>query len=406
MKEQEEWVRQLRERMAGYEAPVPDDLWAGIEAALAKQKAAKSAPVRRVPLWGRWAVAAAFAGLLVGNSYLMWMIGCENPEKQEASLSEEKGLGPLGALGALGPLGTLGSLEPLESLESLAPLAPQAYHPQFAQEQESAPAPEPESQPMSPPSQDASAAEQEPPSTQQTLPAQEKDMAILAELDRKIAEEGKRRSSGMAFSLYASNGFGSQQHSNGVLMSPSMLANYAYTRSGDREGEQVWLYNYGEHQKHYQPISFGLTVKIPISSVLSLSSGVAYTRLRSDFKDVVRGYALDQEQTLHYIGIPLSVQYLLWQWHGLSAYATAGGQVDFNIKAKYLNGGTEVDFSRDRTQWSLQGALGLQYDIIPQLGVYAEPGVKYYFDNGSHVRNFFKDKPTNFNLQLGLRLNL
>ena len=31
---------------------------------------------------------------------------------------------------------------------------------------------------------------------------------------------------------------------------------------------------------------------------------------------------------------------------------------------------------------------------------------KYYFDNGSRVQNFFKDKPTNFNLQLGLRWNL
>ena len=230
---------------------------------------------------------------------------------------------------------------------------------------------------------------------------------ILAELDRKIAAEGKHRSQGVAFSLYASNGFGDQQHSNGVLMSQNMLARFAYTRSGlHGEEERVWLYNYSEQQKHYQPISFGLTVKIPISSVFSVSSGAVYTRLQSDFTNIVNGYTLEQEQTLHYIGIPLSVQYRLWQWHGLGLYATAGGQVDFNVKAKYMNGATEVDFSRDRAQWSLQGALGLQYDIIPQLGVYAEPGVKYYFDNGSHVRNFFKDKPTNFNLQLGLRLNL
>ena len=30
----------------------------------------------------------------------------------------------------------------------------------------------------------------------------------------------------------------------------------------------------------------------------------------------------------------------------------------------------------------------------------------YYFDNGSRVQNCFKDKPTNFNLQVGLRWNL
>ena len=41
-----------------------------------------------------------------------------------------------------------------------------------------------------------------------------------------------------------------------------------------------------------------------------------------------------------------------------------------------------------------------------QLGIYIEPGVKHYFNNHSRVRNFFKDKPNNFNLQFGLRLNV
>lgn len=50
--------------------------------------------------------------------------------------------------------------------------------------------------------------------------------------------------------------------------------------------------------------------------------------------------------------------------------------------------------------------LGIQYDVLPQLGLYAEPGVKYYFDNGSPLINIFKDKPLNLNLQVGLRLNI
>ena len=62
--------------------------------------------------------------------------------------------------------------------------------------------------------------------------------------------------------------------------------------------------------------------------------------------------------------------------------------------------------SRDGLQFSVQGALGIEYDVIPQLGIYVEPGVKHYFDNGSSVKTFFKDKPNSFNLQIGLRLNL
>jgi hypothetical protein len=57
-------------------------------------------------------------------------------------------------------------------------------------------------------------------------------------------------------------------------------------------------------------------------------------------------------------------------------------------------------------QWSVNTSLGIEYDIIPQLGIYIEPGLKHYFDNGSRIENFFKDKPTNFNLQVGVRWNI
>ena len=76
------------------------------------------------------------------------------------------------------------------------------------------------------------------------------------------------------------------------------------------------------------------------------------------------------------------------------------------MKAKLTTDGVNSSISRDDLQFSVQGALGLQYDIIPVVGIYVEPGIKYYFKNGSDVRNFFKDKPTNFNLQIGVRLNL
>ena len=61
---------------------------------------------------------------------------------------------------------------------------------------------------------------------------------------------------------------------------------------------------------------------------------------------------------------------------------------------------------KDRPQWSVDGALGIEYNPIPQLGLYAEPGLRYYIDNGSKVQNFFKDQPTSWTLQLGIRLNL
>ena len=40
------------------------------------------------------------------------------------------------------------------------------------------------------------------------------------------------------------------------------------------------------------------------------------------------------------------------------------------------------------------------------LGIYAEPGFSYYFDNGSFVETVYRERPFNFSLSLGLRFNL
>ena len=102
----------------------------------------------------------------------------------------------------------------------------------------------------------------------------------------------------------------------------------------------------------------------------------------------------------------MNAQYKVWGYKGLSVYATAGVQADYNVKAHMEQEGVDYPVSRDGWQFSVQGSVGIEYDVIPQLGFYVEPGVKRYFNNGSSVRTFFKDKPTSLNLQVGLRVNL
>lgn len=51
------------------------------------------------------------------------------------------------------------------------------------------------------------------------------------------------------------------------------------------------------------------------------------------------------------------------------------------------------------------GALGAQYNINRKVGVYVEPGIAYYFDDGSSVQTIRKENPCNFTLQAGLRLS-
>ena len=84
MKEKD-WKKQLFERLSHYEETAPEGLWADIEARLGAQMPQKHQSARTIPLWVKLAAAAAFAGVLTGNGYLMWMIGCEGSVDGEGS---------------------------------------------------------------------------------------------------------------------------------------------------------------------------------------------------------------------------------------------------------------------------------------------------------------------------------
>ncbi len=208
----------------------------------------------------------------------------------------------------------------------------------------------------------------------------------------------------------ADNGLMAYNHTNGVRMAPSMAKNYDFssympTTRMPSSNEVIWLVGYEEHQHHDHPISFGLTVGYPLTPRWTLQSGVVYTRLHSSFVNKMPISSISTEQTLHYIGIPLNVQYLLLNDKHWKLYLTAGTQMDWNVRAKSETEGVETQMKKDRPQWSVGTAIGAEFDIIPQLGVYAEPGFRYYFDNGSRIQNYFKDKPSNWSLQLGLRFH-
>ena len=184
--------------------------------------------------------------------------------------------------------------------------------------------------------------------------------------------------------------------------------------AGGIYGEEYLLASYKAIQrnqqgnaKHHAPVSVGLQVAFGIAPRLSLSTGLVYTRTSSDFYPYAPSSNYNVHQVLHYVGIPVGLNYEFWQSGGFHAYVMAGAEADYNVKNDTDEDGTKKENAkRDRVQFSGKASLGAQYDITPKVGLYIEPGAKYYFDNGSHVENTFKDKKLNFNLQFGLRFNL
>ena len=184
--------------------------------------------------------------------------------------------------------------------------------------------------------------------------------------------------------------------------------------AGGIYGEEYLLASYKAIQrkqqvnaKHHAPVSVGLQVAFGIAPRLSLSTGMVYTRTSSDFYPYAPGSNYNVHQVLHYVGIPVGLNYEFWQSGGFHAYVMAGAEADYNVKNDTEEEGVKKENAkRDRVQFSGKASLGAQYDITPKVGLYIEPGAKYYFDNGSYVENTFKDKKLNFNLQFGLRFNL
>lgn len=167
--------------------------------------------------------------------------------------------------------------------------------------------------------------------------------------------------------------------------------------------------------EHHLPIRIGLSVAYALTDRLSISSGLTYTRLASDIKDASRESKYIGEQRLHYVGIPVNVSYKVASFRWLGLYGTAGvlaekcvsgttdeGYVENNTM-KYTN---THDISSKPLQMSINAGVGIQFDFIDNVGIYAEPGLSYYFDDGSALQTIYKEKPLNFNLNVGVRFKL
>lgn len=166
-----------------------------------------------------------------------------------------------------------------------------------------------------------------------------------------------------------------------------------------------------ERVSHRQPIRFGLTLCYRLSNRWSIESGLVYSRLSSDYTYLLGGVPYAQgEQQLNYVGIPLKVNHQLWSNRHLSIYLTAGAMLEKMVKGtlKTTMEGIEQqeDVSIRPLQCSVNGAMGLAYNLTTLMSIYAEPGVGYYFDNGSSVPTYYQEKSFSFQLNVGLRFNI
>ncbi len=451
-----DWTDRLRDRMADYEMPVGDELWANIEQSLAQDEVFANKNVHsnhgvaRSVVMRRFSIAASIAALLAGGAYVYfhpWNEVAENevaaifdkgpktfidkrkttvPKDSQAAISDNSqkslsdngqnvmskdGLQTLSGGGQTrnNILAQANSVELVSSESALSlDLDTQSSARSVNEKSETVPSSRSSRKVNSLITSEGDVMSS----------AQNGRRTVLAQssMDEELGRKDKHHRGGLKLQLYGENGFiGKTSGGNSpVLMSSMPSSDPVYYDKNikianffdERYMAMIPTSDLYEETKHHQPISVGMQVGFHLLPKLKLSTGLVYTKVSSDFISGVSDTRTVSTQDLHYIGIPLNLSYSVWEYKGLHTYVTAGGEGAVNIKNHTETDGEVKESKRDKMQWSTNASVGIQYDFIPQLGVYVEPGMKYYFDNGSQIENIFKDKKLNFNIQFGLRFNI
>ena len=416
----EQWRQQMRQKMADYRKAAPDVSWEELDKALANNKS----KAKTVPMWMRKIAAAVVALVVVTGGYLALdrnheelyrgdgfdhSVSSVNGITQFATPHSQRENRPHHEDGASLPNGEAasaqGAYSPVRSYKTRL-LASHGDCPPVRSEVTTKPVDEDtvvvhtENKDNATDSRQAvnvTESRQEPSTT---TPRQVINYPSDPQ-HQKASVSGSR----LMAKVYLSNGLAG---SNNYIRDNGYSGEFSNNTDKSQPTGQTQDYNNNSSNlTHHQPVRFGLSLRYRLDDKWSIESGLTYTRLRSDKK---QGNSTNTEQTLSYVGIPVNANYLLWGNRHVNFYVSAGAMVEKMVKGRlettYNGGKWEKDVSIHPLQFSINGGIGAEFNLTNQFSIYAEPGMGYYFDNGSSVPTYYQDTPFSFNLNLGLRLTL
>ena len=449
----QDWTEQLRQRMAGYEEPVPDGLWEAIEQSLQQQGvplASLESPdspenlespeipatlVRRVPL-RRWlAVAASVLVLITAGVALLFQRSAQQPESAmdvadatmlgtaeppaTANASEEAVVATVkteepsvrGGLAMVTALPRTSSPEP-QSLdaslgEDRALASDGKTTPDSTLEKNSVEAGLPLLAENSIEEKKVHETERTTETLSTTIPYEGSVVTDLTEVPRITVTERNLTVSLRGSNLLASNSTNAVSTSKPIFLARSRMNTAMYENNSKAfEEDPIRLIDYADDTDHQHPFTVGLTVGIPLTERFWMETGLTYTRTKSTFTTRMGRNTSVYHQRLQYVGVPFGAGYTFWRSRSFAFYAVAGLQADLNVDAHLETDGLERHLDKDRLLLSVGGRAGAEYRFLPHFSVYLEPGLRYYFDNGSRLQTVFKEKPLQLDFQLGVRYSL
>jgi hypothetical protein len=422
---EELWIKQLKKQLEDYVEPVPEAGWEALEKELAKP-ATPVVPPRRPRLYIRrlqWAAAAAVLIAVCATAlYLLNLSDADTEQVLPHSVVAAEEPKPLPSPTPI-PEPDEPVVQPVRSRDLLAVATPSRQNKPVTPAEEPAVMPV-ESASTTPTTSEQPAVRQEESAVRQEEPAkspqeEEKHQPRYRPSDRSklqlpVEKKSRKQQSGWAVGASVGNG-GGVSTGNNVLsyntMGASSPLNLGVLTQGAvqiEKGEQIVFDDGVPHFKvtdkpieahHKQPVSVAVSLRKNLPHGFSVETGLMYTLLASDITLLEETQPVSQK--LHYLGIPVRANWNFVELKHFTFYVSAGGAIE---KCVYGKQG-EQKLTVNPVQFSVTGAVGAQYDINKRLGIYVEPGVSYYFDDGSSVQTIRKERPCNFNLQAGFRIS-
>ena len=150
---------------------------------------------------------------------------------------------------------------------------------------------------------------------------------------------------------------------------------------------------------HRMPLVIGLSVKFPVTEKIGITTGLEYSLYSSSFL-----YPAEvKTQLVHYLGVPVRLDWAFVSSRWLDAYWGAGVKGDLCMGAT-LDGEA---IGKDGPAFRLLGAGGIQFNATRNLSLFVEPEVSWTLPSDRRVLSTYSSEhPWMFTVATGVRINL
>lgn len=238
----------------------------------------------------------------------------------------------------------------------------------------------------------------------------------IFEIPEDYGKPARKRSKRLSVNLFSGTGASSEKGVAGNVSPAMLVVNHDLHEAGANLSYGLGLpsdYSTISYPvSHRQPVTFGLSLSYGITDRLFITSGLDYSLCYSDiYLPRPSSGSLTwrtEEQFVHYIGVPLHLDWALAQTKTLSFYVGFGGEARKCIKASSVI--LKEGMKDSNIYFSAIGLAGLKYRLFKGVDLFVEPQYSHTFlksdrAQGTYIPSAISDQPDMFSFRVGMGLS-